>query len=104
MGILHSTSDNFDNIKNTSLLLVDFWAGWCMPCKMVAPVIEDLAEEYKDSVTVAKADVDSESAIASKFGIESIPTVVIFKDGVEKKRLIGVQPIEKYRAAINSLL
>lgn len=104
MSVLHLTSDSFNDIKNNSLVLVDFWAGWCMPCKMVAPVIENLAAEYKDSVIVAKADVDAESALASQFGIASIPTVVIFKNGIEEKRLVGVQPIEAYRAAIDSLL
>lgn len=103
MSILHLTSDNFDEIKNSSLALVDFWAGWCMPCRMVAPVIEELAAEYEGSVTVAKVDVDSEGAIAAQFGIMSIPTVVIFKNGAEEKRFIGVQPAETYKKALNSL-
>ena len=103
MSILHLTSENFDDIKNSSLALVDFWAGWCMPCKMVAPVIEELAAEYEGSVTVAKVDVDSEGSLASQFGITGIPTVVMFKNGVEAKRFVGVQPAETYKEALNSL-
>ena len=102
MSILHLTSDNFDEIKNSSLALVDFWAGWCMPCRMVAPIIEELAAEFEGSVTVAKVDVDSEGALAAQFGITGIPTVVLFKNGVEAKRFVGVQPKETYEAALKT--
>ena len=100
MSSLHLTSENFDEITGAGRVLVDFWADWCMPCKMVAPIIEELAAEYESSVTIAKVDVDSEGTLAARYSISSIPTVILFEDGVEAKRLIGVQPKETYRAAL----
>jgi thioredoxin 1 len=95
MEILHLTKDEFDNTINSGTVLVDFWAGWCMPCKMLAPVIEQIAEE-RDDIQVAKVDVDAENELAMSFGIMSIPTVIIFKNGQEAKRFVGVQPKEVY--------
>ena len=69
--------------------MVDFWAEWCGPCKMAAPVIDGLADEYAGKVTVAKLDVDTEAEIAQKFGVMSIPTVILFKDGAELSRQVG---------------
>ena len=69
--------------------MVDFWAEWCGPCKMAAPVIDGLADEYAGKVTVAKLDVDAEPEIAQKFGVMSIPTVILFKDGAELARQVG---------------
>ena len=69
--------------------MVDFWAEWCGPCKMAAPVIDGLADEYAGKVTVAKLDVDAEPEIAQKFGVMSIPTVILFKDGGELSRQVG---------------
>ena len=100
MSILHLTSDNFGEIKNSSLALVDFWAGWCMPCRMVAPVIEELAGEYEGSVTVAKVDVDKEQDLAMRYSVMSIPTVILFRDGLEARRFVGVQPKAVYSAAL----
>lgn len=100
MSVSHLTSGNFDETINKGRTLVDFWAGWCMPCKMVAPVIEELAATYEGSVTVGKVDIDVEGALAARFGISSIPTVILFSDGAEVKRFIGVQPKETYEAAL----
>ena len=96
MGLLNLTADSFEKVIGSGCVIVDFWADWCMPCKMVAPIISELAEKYKDSVTVAKVNVDNESALAARYGIMSIPTVILFRDGVEVKRFIGVQPKETY--------
>jgi thioredoxin 1 len=82
-------------------VVVDFWAPWCMPCRMVSPVIEQLAEEYKDKVVVGKMNVDENSDTASKFGIMSIPTVMVFKDGKPVKSLIGAQRKDKYKKMID---
>ena len=101
MSILHLTAGDFDEVIGSGSTLVDFWAGWCMPCKMVSPVIEELAEEYEGKVTVAKVDVDSEGPIAMRYDIMSIPTVILFKDGAEKTRFVGVQPKETYAAALS---
>jgi len=96
MSLLNLTAGNFDAAIASGRFLVDFWAGWCMPCRMVAPVIEALAAEYQGKVTVAKVDIDNESALAARYDIMSIPTVILFNDGVEVKRFVGVQPKETY--------
>lgn len=97
MAILHLTKENFDETIGTGEpVLVDFWATWCMPCKMLAPVMEELAEKYDGKVTVAKVDVDSEGELAIRYGVMGIPTVILFKFGKEVDKLVGVQSIEKY--------
>jgi len=85
--------ENFDEVINgTKPVLVDFWATWCGPCKMLAPTIEELAEELKDEIVVAKLDVDQVQDIAVKYQVMSIPTLVLFKDGKEVKRTVGFRP------------
>ena len=87
------TKENFDEIINGDKpVLVDFWATWCGPCKMLAPTIEELAEELKDEIVVAKLDVDKVQDIAMKYQVMSIPTLVLFKDGKEVKRTVGFRP------------
>lgn len=100
MGILHLKKNDFAATIASGTALIDFWAGWCMPCKMLVPVIEDISEEYGDSITVGKVDIDAEGDIATEFGIMSIPTVILFKDGKEVQRFVGVQPKEVYAGAI----
>jgi thioredoxin 1 len=70
-------------------ILVDFWAEWCGPCKMIAPIVEEIAEEYKDNLHVAKLDVDSNRSIPQKYGIQGIPTLILFHNGDEKTRVVG---------------
>ena len=102
MGLLNLTSESFNEAISTGRVLVDFWAEWCMPCRMVAPIIEELAEEYKGKVTAVKVNVDNENALAVRYDIMSIPTIILFNNGVEEKRFIGVQPKETYAGAIES--
>lgn len=84
------TDSNFDNVvSDENLVLVDFWAVWCGPCKMIAPIVEELAEQYDGKLTVGKVDVDSNREIAMKYGIRSIPTLMIFKDGEVVEQIIG---------------
>ena len=85
--------ENFDEVINgTKPVLVDFWATWCGPCKMLAPTIEELAEELKDEIVVAKLDVDQVQEIAVKYQVMSIPTLVLFEKGEEVRRTVGFQP------------
>ena len=82
-NIVHVSDDSFDQdvLKAEGPVLVDFWAEWCGPCKMIAPVLEELADEYGEKLKVCKMDVDSNREIAAKYGIRSIPSLIIFKNG-----------------------
>lgn len=95
---------NFKEKTARGVVLVDFWAPWCAPCKMLAPVISELAEEFDSKASIAKLNVDENKAIATEFGIRSIPTVVIFNDGKAVKQIMGLKSINTYRKAINELL
>jgi len=102
MSVVHLSSDNFENevLKSPKTVLVDFWASWCNPCRMLAPVIEELANEVGAEVKVCKLDVDSAGSIAENFGIKSIPTVIIFKDGRITEKFVGVRNKEDYLQAL----
>ncbi len=92
-GPFHVTDANFEQtIKNNKLVLVDFWAGWCGPCRALAPTIEELAKEYNGKALVAKLDVDENPVTAERFQVFSIPTMIVFKDGQEAERLVGLCP------------
>ncbi len=86
------TSENFENevLKSDKNVLVDFWASWCGPCKMLAPTIEAIAEEYS-SFKVGKVNVDDEPELAQQFGISSIPTLILFKDGKAENMMVGLR-------------
>ena len=81
-----------ENLKNKGLVLVDLWAAWCGPCKMLAPTIDELADELKGKVIVGKLNIDDYTEFAIGLGVMSIPTLILFKNGEEAGRLIGVQP------------
>jgi len=88
------TDETFsDEVKNSDKpVLVDFWASWCGPCKMVAPVIEDIAENYDDQIKVCKLNVDENQQTAAEFEVMSIPTMIVFEDGEIKEKLVGYMP------------
>ena len=87
------TDGNFDStVKSTSLLVVDFWAPWCGPCRMVGPVIEQLTSEYSGKVAFGKLNVDDNQMVARSFGVMSIPTIIVFQRGQEVERIVGAYP------------
>ncbi len=94
MAIVHGTDQSFTSEISDGLVLVDFWAPWCGPCKMIAPVLEELDSEMSDSVKIVKLDVDENQETASNFGIMSIPTLVLFKNGEPVDKVVGFQPKE----------
>ena len=97
----HLTDANFEEtISKNPIILVDFWAGWCGPCRALAPTIVELSGELAGKVLVAKLDVDENPKIAEKFQVFSIPTVVLIKDGCEVDRLVGLCPKKQYDSAL----
>ena len=100
------TDDSFQSevIESSVPVLVDFWAIWCGPCRVVAPIVDELAEEYDGRVKVGKVDVDSEQKIAADFGIRSIPTLLIFKDGKQADQIVGAVPKNQLVEKLESVL
>ena len=103
---LQITDASFDEVvlKSDKPVLVDFWAKWCGNCRMLGPVIEELATEYEGRVVVGKVDVDNNQEFAAKYGVRNIPTVLVFKDGEVVGRQVGVAPKKTYTDALDSLL
>ena len=97
------TSENFDVIKE-GVALVDFWAPWCGPCRMIAPIIEELANDYEGRAKICKVNTDEAQDLAVQFGVRSIPTILFFKDGELKAQLIGAQSKQIIADKLNSLL
>ena len=103
MSALHFSPEEFSTAIANGPVIVDFWATWCGPCKMIAPVIDQVAEDLEGKITVGKIDVDECREVAMEFGVMSIPTVIYFKNGVEVKRFVGVQTKEKLLEAAKEL-
>lgn len=97
MAITHLSNDNFDSITGTGLSLVDFWATWCGPCRMQAPILEQLDGQLGGSVKICKVDVDNEPQLAQRFSVMSIPTLVAIKDGEVMSTRVGVQSLEQLK-------
>jgi len=91
-------------LESTIPVLVDFWASWCMPCRMLAPTIEKLAKENQGKLKVCKLNTDENQNIAAQYGIQGIPTLIIFKEGKEVGRAVGVMPKEKLQEKLNPIL
>ncbi len=94
MALIEVKDSNFEEQINEGVKLVDFWATWCGPCKMIAPVLEDLAQDYDGKVDILKLDVDQNQATAAKYEVMSIPTLIVFKDGEPLDKVVGFQPKE----------
>jgi len=99
-SILTLTTDNFTAETAQGVVMVDFWATWCMPCKAMAPVIDEIAEHTKGKVKVGKVDIDKNGPLANQFGVQAIPTIIIFNNGKAVETLVGMQ---SKAALINAL-
>lgn len=100
---LELTSENFQaEVLNSDLpVLIDFWAPWCGPCRMMSPIIDELSAEYNGKVKIAKINVDNERDLAMQYGVSSIPSLKLFKNGAVVREAIGAMPIDKVRALID---
>jgi thioredoxin 1 len=103
--VLELTDSNFDAqvLQSDQPVLVDFWAEWCMPCRMLAPTIDELAEQYKGKVKVGKVDTDANRDVSMKLGISAIPTIILFHNGSVVKKFVGVTPKQEFVTALDAV-
>ena len=103
---IHVNDNEFENtvLKSSAPVVVDFWALWCQPCRMIAPVLENLAAEYADKVIVAKVNTDENPAWATRYGIQGIPTLLFIKDGLVRETIVGVASISVIKSKMDGLL
>ena len=104
MAVEHLTEDNFVEKTASGVVLVDFFATWCGPCRMLSPIIEEIGEECDGSFEVYKIDIDEAEDVAMDYSVMSVPTLIFFKDGEEAERLIGVRPKNEITGVIEGLL
>jgi len=98
------TNDNFESTIAKGVSMVDFWAPWCGPCRMIAPVVDELAEEFEGKANICKVNTDEQQEIAAKYGIRSIPTILFFKDGEMVDQMVGAASKDVFAEKINSQL
>jgi thioredoxin 1 len=106
MAAAHFSDNDFQTevLQSTTPVLVDFWAEWCEPCKMVGPVVEELAVEYEGKLKVGKVNVDENPQVPSQYGVMSIPTLMIFRNGEPQKTIVGAQPKDEFKKQIEEVL
>ena len=102
-NIIVLDGNNFDNVTTAGdkLIMVDFWASWCAPCRAIAPILEKLAQEYPDKLTVGKINIDEQQELAIRHGISSIPTIQLYKDGKIVETLIGLRPYQDFKDVVD---
>lgn len=105
-AVVYATEENFkaEIIDSKLPVLVDFWAEWCTPCRMIAPLVEALADEYAGKVKVVKADVDNCGSFSSQFGVNSIPTLILFKNGQPMETIVGAVPKARIKTLMDSAI
>ncbi len=104
-NVLEFTDGNFESdvVQSELPVLVDFWAEWCQPCKMLTPTIEELATEYEGKVKIGKVDTDSNREVSIKYGVSAIPTIMLFNGGEVVKKFVGLTSKDQFQAALNEL-
>jgi thioredoxin 1 len=102
-NVVEFTDENFESevLKSSQPVLVDFWAEWCMPCRMLAPTIEKIANDYAGKVKVGKLDTDANRDVAAKYSISAIPTVILFKEGQVAQKFVGLRKEQEFKAALD---
>lgn len=103
-GYIELTQENFDSTIADGVVMVDFWAPWCGPCRMIAPVIDKLAQDYEGKAKICKVNTDEQQELAQKFGIRSIPNILFYKDGQKVDEIIGAASEQDFKAKLDSLL
>lgn len=104
MSEIELTNDNFDQETANGVVLVDFWATWCGPCKMVAPVVEEISREYEGRAKICKVNIEEAPELASRFSVMSIPTLIFLKDGNQESQLVGFQPKDSIKKELDKLI
>lgn len=102
--LVYLDDDNFQKTIAKGVTLVDFYADWCGPCRMIAPIVEELSLEFNGKATVAKLDIEKAQSVTSEFQVTSIPTIILFKDGAEVKRIVGLRDKEALKSLLTSAL
>jgi thioredoxin 1 len=104
-NIVILTKDNFDSevLKSTTPVLVDFWAEWCGPCKMIAPILDELADEYTGKVSIGKVDIEQFQELASEYGVRAIPTLLLFHNGQVSEQIVGLRSKRDLKASLDKV-